>query len=645
MTPKEDPSNQIVDSHAQFMRVRAGPGTGKSYSMKRRVARLIDDGVEPRKILVVTFTRIAALDLQQELADMEIGGAEQLRATTLHALAMRMLRVPRVRAEFPRSVRIVADFERDPMIADLQRPGRDKRAIRKMLLAYEGLWARLQEDQPRDPQSDDERAFERDLRAWLDFHDLMLMDELIPRLYRHLSEHPNVIDADRYAHVLIDEFQDLNKAEQCLCDLIAGNAAVAIIGDEDQSIYGFKHAHPDGIRDWPLQRPDVDDIALVDCHRCPSKVVNAANRLIGNAVRVDRDPLRTVQERGTGETHVWQFWMPKQEATQIVSEIEHLIRSDVPPGDILVLTRDRRYGREIQDQLQRSSVPTESFLARSLTNSDSVVHRLEVLSLVAHPDDRLALRWLLGEGSQSWNKGLYARLLDRCRSNPTQGPWQMLSDQADGVVSYGLDKRLIDRFKAIRDEVAGIARLDGIRAIVDCLFPDDDSDVREIRAIMLEAIDLHGGDEHADLQSVLPAVLRSIDVPEDRDKKVAVRLMTLHKSKGLSAPYTFIIGCIDEILPKYGDADFHEERRLMYVGVSRVKADLDKGKRGVLVLTYPIRLRTGMPNQLSVTCEADPDRRGLMQPHVSPFITELGLGSPRKFYANDSTGPVLRGYQ
>ena len=575
---------------------------------------------------------------------MEIDGAEQLRATTLHALAMRMLGIPPVRAEFPRNVRIVDDFERHPMIADLQRPGRDKRATQKMLLAYEGLWARLQEDQPRDPQSDDERAFERELRAWLDFHDVMLMDELIPRLYRHLSSRPNVIDADHYAHVLIDEFQDLNKAEQCLCDLIAGNAAVAIVGDEDQSIYGFKHAHPDGIRDWPLERRDVDDIALVDCHRCPSKVVNAANRLIGNAPRADRDLLRTVQEQGTGETHVWQFWMPTHEAAQIVSEIEHLIESDVPPGDILILTRDRQYGQEMQRKLQRSTVPTESFLARSLTTSDRVMHLLEVLSLVARPDDRLALRWLLGEGSQSWNKGLYAKLLDRCKSNSGQTPWQILSAQADGVANYGVDKRLIDRFKAVREQVSGIARLDGVRAIVDYLFPEDDSDVTEIRGVMLEAIDLHGGDEHTDLQSVLPTARRSIDIPEDRNKKEAVRLMTLHKSKGLSAPYTFIIGCIDQVLPKYGDADFDEERRLMYVGVSRVKADLDHGKRGVLVLTYPIRLNAGVAKGLSVDGEPDCDRPNLVQPRVSPFIEELGLKRTRTFYANDDSGPMLRSH-
>lgn len=639
-----DPSNLIINSRTQFMRVRAGPGTGKSFSLKCRVAKLLSEGIEPHKMLVVTFTRVTALDLQHELEGMGLNGAQDIRATTLHALAMRTLGLPPVRAGFPRAVRIVADFERAPMIADLVRAGHGKRAIPKMLRAYEGKWARLQDDQPRDAQSADEQSFEHDLRAWLDFHDVMLMDELVPRLYRHLEADLSLLNAERYSHVLVDEYQDLNKAEQCLCDMIAGHAAVAIVGDEDQSIYGFKHAHPSGIRDWPQDKSDMDDVELVDCHRCPSLVVDAANALIGAVPRSDRRPLNSLAQKGKGEVHVWENWMPRHEASRVVLEIQNLLAQKVPAQDILVLTRDKKYGKEIQKEFLRRKTPAVSYLSEAATPSDSVRHRLQVLSLVADVHDRLALRWLLGEGSPTWNKGWFAKVRKVCEDDPRKAPWQVLSEQSDGVERYGFDARMIATFNAIREEVNRIASCIDIRSILEELFPADDAEMSEIRNIIVEEIESRGADDQGDLQALVSRVRRAVDIPEERDRGDSVRLMTVHKSKGLSAPYTFIVGCIDGVFPKRRDADYDEERRVLYVGVSRVKADLKKGKRGVLVLTYPIRLNAGVAKGLSVDGEPDCDRPNLVQPRVSPFIEELGLKRTRTFYANDDSGPMLRSH-
>ena len=639
-----DPSSRIINSHTQFMRVRAGPGTGKSFSLKGRVARLLSEGIAPHKILVVTFTRVTALDLQKELAGMGLSGAQDIRATTLHALAMRTLGLPPVRAGFPRAVRIVADFERAPMIADLVRAGHGKRAIPKMLRAYEGKWARLQDDQPRDAQNADEQSFEHDLRAWLDFHDVMLMDELVPRLYRHLEADLSLLNAERYSHVLVDEYQDLNKAEQCLCDMIAGHAAVAIVGDEDQSIYGFKHAHPSGIRDWPQEKRDMDDVELVDCHRCPSLVVDAANALIGAVPRSDRRPLNSLAQKGKGEVHVWENWMPRHEASRVVLEIQNLLAQKVPAQDILVLTRDKKYGKEIQKEFLRRKTPAVSYLSEAATPSDSVRHRLQVLSLVADVHDRLALRWLLGEGSPTWNKGWFAKVRKVCEDDPRKAPWQVLSEQSDGGERYGFDARMIATFNAIREEVKRIASCTDIRSILEELFPADDAEMSEIRNITVEEIESRGADDQGDLQALVSRVRRAVDIPEERDRGDSVRLMTVHKSKGLSAPYTFIVGCIDGVFPKRRDADYDEERRVLYVGVSRVKADLKKGKRGVLVLTYPIRLNAGVAKGLSVDGEPDCARPNLVQPGVSPFMEELGLKRTRTFYANDDSGPMLRSH-
>ncbi|MYD16689.1 MAG: ATP-dependent helicase [Chloroflexi bacterium] len=642
MNLANSPSNRIINSRAQFLRVRAGPGTGKSFSLQGRVARLLNEGLSPQKVLVVTFTRVSALDLQGELAGLGVTGAESIRATTLHALAMRMLGLQSIRSRFPRAARIVSDFERDPLISDLMRPGRGKRDVRSMLRAYEGMWAKLQDDQPRSAKKPEERAFEEDLLDWLGFHDAMLLDELIPKLYRLLKANPDLLIANQYAHVLIDEFQDLNRAEQNLCDLVAGDAAIAVVGDEDQSIYGYKHAHPDGIRNWLDDKVDHDDVELVDCYRCPLLAVEAANALISGAPRDDRRSLVPLPEKGRGEVHVWENWMPSHEAKRVVLEIQNLLDKGVPPKDVLILTRNRRYGKEVQNQLTLSGIPAISYLSEAATPTDSVKHNLEVLTLASDVEDRVALRWLLGEGSSTWNKGRYTKFRAICKNEGMKSPWRILCEQADREAEHGVDSEVMSRFESIREEVEAVRRTQGTDAVMDMMFPREDATMADMRNIIEEEMKGRDPNEEPTLAELLLGVRRAINLPEERDKGDFVRLMTLHKSKGLSAPYTFIVGCIDGVLPKRDNTDYEEERRLMYVAASRVKADLEKGKRGVLVFTYPIRLRKGDAKALVVDGEIDVQRNGLIMSPVSPFIRELGLQTTRRFYASDGSEPILR---
>ena len=503
------------------------------------------------------------------------------------------------------------------------------------------MWAKLQDQQPRVAQTPEEKAFEDDLRAWLDFHDAMLLDELIPRLYRLLKANPDLLDAKHYSHVLVDEFQDLNKAEQSLCDLVAGDAAMTIVGDEDQSIYGYKHAHPDGIRNWLEDKSDYDDVQLVDCYRCPALAVEAANSLISWAPRDDRRPLEPLPQKGSGEVHVWETWMPSHEAVRVVMEIEQLLDKEVPPKDILILTRNRRYGEAIQRELTQSGIPAISYLSEAATPTDSVKHKLEILTLASNIEDRVALRWLLGEGSGTWNKGRYSKLRVICGDGEVRSPWRVLCEQADGKAEHGVDSELLSRFESIREEVEAIRSTQDINAVIDKMFPEEDVSFAEIRKIMVEEMKVDDSEEGPNLPELLAGVRRGISLPEERDQGDVVRLMTLHKSKGLSAPYTFILGCIDGVLPKRKDADYNEERRLMYVAASRVKADLEHGKRGVLVFTYPIRLSKGHAQALSVVGETDPKRKHLVVAPVSPFLEELGVKVTKKFYGSDGSGAVL----
>ena len=137
------PAYQIASENNNRVRVVAGPGTGKSFAMKRRVGRLLEEGVSPSQILPVTFTRVAAEDLHRELISMDVPGCNELEGTTLHRLCLLRLSRNAVLAATGRQARPLNQFELKPMVADLMRGGRGTRSIQKLLLAHEAAWARL----------------------------------------------------------------------------------------------------------------------------------------------------------------------------------------------------------------------------------------------------------------------------------------------------------------------------------------------------------------------------------------------------------------------------------------------------------------------------------------------------------------------
>jgi len=302
------PAYRIASSTNDRIRVVAGPGTGKSFAMKRRVARLLEMSVAPNRILPVTFTRVAAEDLHRELVNMGVTGCDELKGVTLHSLALRMLMRNHVLDATGRVPRPLNEFELEPLICDLANAHGGKKAAKRLKIAYEAAWARLQYQQPGYAPSPADAAFQADLLDWLRFHDSMLIGEVIPLLYQYLHSNPAAAERREYRHILVDEYQDLNRAEQGIVQLLSDSADVCIVGDDDQSIYSFKHAHPDGIREWLNANVGADDLGLDECRRCPTRIVEMANSLIGhNAQRPVPRPLNPMAANGAGEVQIVQY--------------------------------------------------------------------------------------------------------------------------------------------------------------------------------------------------------------------------------------------------------------------------------------------------------------------------------------------------
>jgi DNA helicase II / ATP-dependent DNA helicase PcrA len=421
--------------------------TGKSFAMKRRVARILEvEGVNPACVLAVTFTRVAAEDLHRELVSLRVPGAADLHGRTLHSLAMSILQRRHVLVALGRVPRPLNSFELEPLLADLSTAHGTKSQRKKLIRAYGAAWARLQTQEPGYTRTVKERAFINDLIDWLTYHEAMLLDELIPHLYQYLRNNPGALEHTEFAHVLIDEYQDLNRAEQDVLGYLGACGSICIVGDDDQSIYSFKHAHPEGIRQWHTLHP-TDDHAMAECRRCPTTVVRMANALIAhNADRIAGRKLIERAANGPGEVVVRQYDTASSEADAVATKIVALIEQGVDPSEIIVLAQRATFAAPIFEKLRGRNIPAKSYYAEAQLDSASAQERFAFLKLFINNEDRVALRWLLGCGHPNWHSSQYARLVQRAKADNTSS-WVTLERLAAGDLSapHGCSGRSVQR--------------------------------------------------------------------------------------------------------------------------------------------------------------------------------------------------------
>jgi len=579
----EGAARTIAAIEVSPLRVITGPGTGKTYALVRRAGRLLEEGVAPRRILVVTFTRTAAADLVKQLGELQIDGAGQVRAGTLHSLCFSILNRAEVFALTGRQPRPLLPFERRFLLEDLREEGLGTLHEReRRLRAFEAAWARLQSEQPGWPQDETDRRFHAALLRWLRFHEAILIGELIPETLRYLRNNPACPEKAMFDHVLVDEYQDLNKAEQELIDLLSENGHLAIIGDPNQSIYSFKYAHPDGISLFHATHSGTHDENLIECRRCPQLVVRLANELIRNNHGVVVQPLQARPGAHHGEVHVVQWDDPAQEAEGLARLVRvRICAGIVAPGRILVLCPRRLIGYAIRNALQEQMVSAHSFFHEEALEGDpknldqcQAQVAFTLLTLLANAEDRVALRCWLGFGSPSLRRVAYERLRQYCENNATT-PRAALELLASGDVGLPYTGELVERYRLLAQSLHSLEALQG-QALADALFPPDQDWAESLRMLAGRIGDDFGA---AELREALRIGITQPELPTDVDY---VRVMSLHKSKGLSADTVIVAGCNEGMIP-YIDPDvgpeereqmLQEQRRLFYVAITRPTATL-----------------------------------------------------------------------
>ncbi len=569
------------------LRVMAGPGTGKTFAMKRRI-----------------------------------------RAGTLHAFCFSLLakadvfdylgRVPRPIIAISKSGTL--HFEGGPLLEDLDNPPLfgHRRERTKRIRAFEAAWARLQSDEPGWPDGQVDQAFNTALTSWLRFHNAILIGELVPLALRFLRQNPGSPHRVAFDHIIVDEYQDLNKAEQALIDLLSEHGSNVVVGDEDQSIYSFRHANPEGIRDFALTHDHTHDETLHLCRRCPRTVVRMADSLIRNnhAGSQPGDRLRPRDENPPGIVRIVQWPTLEAEIEGVARYAQHLVGDfAVPLGEILILSPRRLIGYGIRDALRGVAIPTHSFYHEEALEPENAQEAFALLTLLVNQDDRVAQRFLLGLDSPTWRSGAYRKLRSHCEAVGCS-PFDALQSFEEGATPPARINQLRERYRSIVERLAELEGLQGTALIIS-LFPENEAWAEPVREIA--SIEIEDADAPTDVFDKLRTAITQPEMPESGD---FVRVMSLHKSKGLTSRVVIIAGTVSGLIPFIDfdrtpaeqDALMHEQRRLFYVAITRPTERL--------LISSALHIDPAIAYRIGARVQANG------RVYASQFLHELGQSAP-----------------
>jgi len=576
--------------------VLAGAGSGKTRVIIEKIAHLIQSGRVPAKrIAAITFTNKAAREMRERLAKRVKGdGGEGPTISTFHALGLRFLQMEHAAAGLKRGFSV---FDTDDVAAQLRdlMPGAKPDAVQAVIgLVSRAKNAGLSPEQAvaaaRTAREQEAAGLYRRYQARLSTFNAVDFDDLI-RLPVQLLEDDATLAAawrERIGYLLVDECQDTNDAQYRLLKALAGpRGGFTCVGDDDQSIYAWRGANPDNLLQLSQDYPSLRIVKLEQNYRCSNRVLRAANTLIAHNPHVHLKKLWSDQPDGD-RIRVWECRDNEHEAERVAAEMSFLHTArNAPWSDFCVLFRGNHQSRPLEKALQLLRVPYHLSGGTAFLERQEVKDALAWLRLVANPDDDAAFLRAVQSPKREVGATSLAKLaelagtahLPMSRVAESMGALKALPPRAANGLSAFTDilrdlRRQADTLSAA-DLVRRLGERSGLLAAVRAQCKDEATFARR-RANLDELADWFEGGRGGSAGD-LAAQLALLSRADKDDGGNQVRLMSLHAAKGLEFRYVFIVGCEDGTLPHevaMEEGSLEEERRLLYVGITRAKQAL-----------------------------------------------------------------------
>lgn len=596
-----------VHEQSRVVRLIAAPGTGKSTCIGKRVIWLLSQGVNPNVIYALSFTRAAANELKERIQKQCCANgfgnqAEDIWVSTAHSLALRMLRLANLLGAFPTSPRVLDDWEVTNIFeaefahtANIS-PSRSG-VVRK---AYEAAWNTLDTAPLQKITQKEQQDFEAFLKTAKIAYSCLLPGELVKECLDNISVGLiNPIALTEAEHLLVDEFQDLNECDQqFIRQFYNGGAHLFVAGDDDQSIYSFRHAAPQGIITLHKQYPETSTHILPDCFRCTPNVLNPSMSLVSNNYpnRISKDVTSIYAKQQPpvqGMFRCWEFPNGNVESTAITSSCKLLIDEGVSAGRILILVADPgTQSPLIEKKLEEAGVPFEGARRQALKDQDGGRAIYAILRLLIDDDDYLAYRTLLGMRPSAGIATCYS-IRDTARDNNLNYK-ALFTDLLPVGVFSGSQPMHIQAVASARETIRTwepsdtiASRNNDISNLIDNLFGNIQQSAQTMwtseivnklpaDATLEEVHQYLSADNEASQWQILEAIYERLGLDfEGSPETDRVRIMTYHGSKGLDADVVFCPGIEVGIMPNRkalaSPGLLEEQRRVLYVGLTRAR--------------------------------------------------------------------------
>ena len=580
--------------------ILAGAGSGKTRALTYRVANLMDHGVPAWSILALTFTNKAAREMKERITQLVGEKAESAWISTFHSTCARILRRDIEKLGYTRSFTIYDDDDQGTVIKEILKrlnidekflPPREVKAkisdAKNKLMGPDEWFAKTERDFRNQTLHDVFVAYEQRLKSAkaLDFDDLLL------KTLELLADHPPVLESyrDRFHYVMVDEYQDTNYAQYMLVKLLTDKSRnLCVVGDDDQSIYGWRGADIRNILDFEKDYPDAKVIKLEQNYRSTANILDAANQVIAHNAGRKEKALWT--EAGAGETiKLYCAGDEREEAAWVADRIRKMNRHGEEYGRMAVLYRTNAQSRVLEEMLMRAGIPYKVFGGLRFYDRKEVRDVIAYLRVIANPTDDVSLRRIinvpkraigdatiaeLGRHAQEQERPLFSALTD-LPSSLSSRPRKCVGDFFTMMTTLMAMKDAMPLGTFVKQMVDQTGLMEQ--------YQKEDSDearsrVENIQEFLGAVEEFDRQTENATLEDYLENVALVTELDQAEEEKQYVTLMTLHSAKGLEFPNVFITGMEEGIFPSgrslMDEQRMEEERRLCYVGITRAKERL-----------------------------------------------------------------------
>ena len=565
----------------------AGAGSGKTRVLTHRMAWLIEEGMKPWEILAITFTNKAAGEMKERIVGM-LGEkvTSDMWVSTFHSSCVRILRSHAEKLGYRKdfsiydssdSVRVVRDVMRD---LDMDTKENPPAGFQSIISSFknQGMDALKFEEEAVHPKKDEILPIFMKYEKKLFESNAMDFDDLLLNVVKVFEDQPSVLKAyrEKFQHVLVDEYQDTNVVQNRMIVLLTeGREGITIVGDEAQSIYKFRGADFRNLVEFKERFPAATIVKLEQNYRSTQNILDTANRVIShNAVREEKT-LWSDNPDGE-EVKFIEHDTERTEASFVVNEIRRLVNQGYEWADFAVFYRMNAMSRILEETFVEADVPHKVIGGMRFYDRKEIKDMLAWLRVVVNPSDELAVRRAIAAPKRGVGDGTLNKVVTKAAESRVSFYDALRSAGIGGKAGKGIGSftNVIDMVR-----VGGESQPEKVLQLIldesgylDILLNEDTPEaqgrVENLKEMVSAASEFETISEYLHHVSLLSDA-DSIDADE------AVKLMTLHTSKGLEFPVVFIVGLEESVFPHSrsldSEEDIEEERRLMYVGVTRAE--------------------------------------------------------------------------